>query len=454
VIDPSAFSGWVRPISVCGLAAAALKIECGFAAMDFSRNAYRSERTYRDVRFAGADYYYAVFQVAGRSVFTQNDEVAQLAVGDIALLDAARPAACFADDSQWLRLQLPRQSLVSHLGCEPPGGLHARGETPAAHLLFDLVRNAAKGEGSAGSPAGSLPAACGLRSRQRAVCAIRSISRLSPCGPAVFAYPRRHQGRLCRSRFRPFRGRRRSRDLAALRTEALHGTRLDLQQVHIFGSIGSRRAPSASPGGAGRKPSAQRHRLCLWLSRLHPFRKKISPSVRLLARRSRGPWNSARPYRKKGATGTRRLASGCLKLKNSPAKGNDRIEGGINESTQPSQYCDNDGVRTCGAARQRRRSTVGRAQTDPITGHQMGTGAALRADWRAGGGPLRRPEQRRHVCLSTETAEGLSYPPPYSPQAGDRHSPLGDGALGHGNVGRSRQSSGSARRQFLGPRPS
>ena len=153
VIDPSAFSGWVRPISVYGLAAAALKIECGFAAMDFSRNAYRSERTYRDVRFAGADYYYAVFQVAGRSVFTQNDEVAQLAVGDIALLDVARPAACFAGDSQWLRLQLPRQSLVSHLGCEPQGGLYARGGAPAARLLFDLVRNADEGDGSAFSPA-------------------------------------------------------------------------------------------------------------------------------------------------------------------------------------------------------------------------------------------------------------------------------------------------------------
>lgn len=82
-------------------------------------------------------------------MLTQNDEVAQLAVGDVALLDAARPAACFAGDSHWLRLQLPRQSLVSHLGCEPQGGLHARGETPAAHLLFDFVRNADKGEGSA-----------------------------------------------------------------------------------------------------------------------------------------------------------------------------------------------------------------------------------------------------------------------------------------------------------------
>ena len=29
VIDPSAFIGWVRPISVCGLDAAELKIECG-----------------------------------------------------------------------------------------------------------------------------------------------------------------------------------------------------------------------------------------------------------------------------------------------------------------------------------------------------------------------------------------------------------------------------------------
>jgi len=153
VIDPSAFSGWVRPISVCGLAAAALKIECGSAAMDSGLDAYRSERTHRDARSAGADYYYAVFQAAGWSAMTQNDEVMQLAVGDVAFLDAAAPAACFAGDSQWLRLQLPRQSLVSHLGCEPQGGLYARGGTPAARLLFDLVRSADEDDGSACSPA-------------------------------------------------------------------------------------------------------------------------------------------------------------------------------------------------------------------------------------------------------------------------------------------------------------
>jgi AraC family transcriptional activator of tynA and feaB len=155
VIDPNAFAGWVRPLSVCGLAAAALKIECGSAAIESGRNAYRSKRTHRDARFAGADYYYAVFQVAGRSVLTQNNEVAQLAVGDIALLDAAQPAACFADNSQWLRLQLPRQSLVSYLGREPQGGSHARGGTPATRLLFELVRDVAKGDGSASCAADS-----------------------------------------------------------------------------------------------------------------------------------------------------------------------------------------------------------------------------------------------------------------------------------------------------------
>jgi hypothetical protein len=146
VIDPSAFIGWVRPTSVCGLAAAALKIECGSTAVDFGRDAYRSERTQHDARLAEADYYYAVFQVAGRSTLSQLEEVAELAVGDVALLDAARPAACSAGDAQWLRVQLPRQSLVSNLGCEPQGGSYAHGGLPAASLLFDLVRDADKAD--------------------------------------------------------------------------------------------------------------------------------------------------------------------------------------------------------------------------------------------------------------------------------------------------------------------
>jgi lyase family enzyme len=56
--------------------------ECGCAATHHGRNLYRSERTHRDVRRAGADYYYAVFQIAGRSLLTQSDRAVQLAVGD------------------------------------------------------------------------------------------------------------------------------------------------------------------------------------------------------------------------------------------------------------------------------------------------------------------------------------------------------------------------------------
>jgi hypothetical protein len=52
VTDPNTFASWVRPLSVCSLAATQLKIECNFGAVDSGRNAYRSERTYRDVRFA------------------------------------------------------------------------------------------------------------------------------------------------------------------------------------------------------------------------------------------------------------------------------------------------------------------------------------------------------------------------------------------------------------------
>jgi len=152
VVDPRAFTGWVRPMTVCGLNAAELKIECGSPPMGHGRDVYRSKRTKRDIRLVGVDYYYAVFQVAGWSVMTQNDEAVQLTVGDAVLLDAAHPAACFAGDSHWLRLQLPRQLLLSHLGCEPQGGLHARGETPAARLLFDLIRSADEGDGSACSP--------------------------------------------------------------------------------------------------------------------------------------------------------------------------------------------------------------------------------------------------------------------------------------------------------------
>ena len=90
VIDPNAFAGWMRRLSVYGVAAAAIKIQCGLTAVDHGDNTYRFERTRRDVRFADVDWYCALFQVAGWSRVTQNEHTVQLSVGDIGLVDGAR----------------------------------------------------------------------------------------------------------------------------------------------------------------------------------------------------------------------------------------------------------------------------------------------------------------------------------------------------------------------------
>ena len=137
-LDPHSFSGWLRTLSVCG-----------FTAVAVCCNAHRLERTHRDVRLDGLDHYEAVFQVAGHSTIYQNDQSVRLAVGDVALVDWSRPMTCVSDDAlvQRLSLQLPRQSLVSHLGFEPQGGACRHSGRPAARLLYQVVHDALKGVG-------------------------------------------------------------------------------------------------------------------------------------------------------------------------------------------------------------------------------------------------------------------------------------------------------------------
>jgi AraC-like DNA-binding protein len=139
--EPNSFSGWVHPISVRG-----------FTTLDIGSNAPRVERTYQDVRRDNADHFFTLFPVRGQLAMDHNDETVRLAVGDVALVDAARPVTYSADNSeQWntVSLSLPRQSLVSHLGFEPQGGLYRRGGTSAGRLLFDLIRTSGAPEESA-----------------------------------------------------------------------------------------------------------------------------------------------------------------------------------------------------------------------------------------------------------------------------------------------------------------
>ena len=148
-IERGAFSGWARPLTVCG-----------FTALDFGGNAPRIERTHRDVRLDSVDSYAVLFQVAGRSTISQNDQIVQIAMGgDVALVDRARPVTHLSNNgsAQWncLSLGLPRLSLVTHLGFEPKGCLSRRGETPAARLLFQVVQDVMAGDGPPSSPADS-----------------------------------------------------------------------------------------------------------------------------------------------------------------------------------------------------------------------------------------------------------------------------------------------------------
>jgi AraC-like DNA-binding protein len=142
--DPKGFAGRVRTRNING-----------FNISDISNNARRCERTQRDARLDGVDHYYAVFQIAGRSTIVQNDLAATLDVGDVTLIDSARPVTYLnAGSEQWLSLQLPRQPLKSHLGFDPLNGFHGSHGTWVGRLLYQLIRETAEDENSISSLAG------------------------------------------------------------------------------------------------------------------------------------------------------------------------------------------------------------------------------------------------------------------------------------------------------------
>ena len=113
VTAPNAFAGWMRPFNAYGLEATSVKIKWGSA----------EERSYRDVCCDGADHYLILFQVAGQTAMTQMDQAAQLAVGDVALVDAARPVTYLSrfrsPRGADRRVEAPEQSVVSGTSNQP-----------------------------------------------------------------------------------------------------------------------------------------------------------------------------------------------------------------------------------------------------------------------------------------------------------------------------------------------
>src|SRR5258708_5356570 len=109
-IEPKTFSGRARVRSICGL-----------RAVELSSNAHGLERTHQDARADARDHYYAIFQMTGQSKIIQNDRNMELTVGDVALVDAARPVTYESEKGSvpWGPLQMPLRPLGSHLRCLP-----------------------------------------------------------------------------------------------------------------------------------------------------------------------------------------------------------------------------------------------------------------------------------------------------------------------------------------------
>src|ERR1700726_779394 len=137
-IEPKTFFGKARVRSICG-----------FRSVDLSSNARCLERTHQDVRVDARDHYYAIFQMTGQSKIIQNDRNMELTVGDIALVDAARPVTYLSKNGSdhWGSLQLPRRSLLAHLGIEPRCPSRRSGAA-AARPLRQLLQDAVEDEQS------------------------------------------------------------------------------------------------------------------------------------------------------------------------------------------------------------------------------------------------------------------------------------------------------------------
>jgi len=139
--DPKTFSGRVRSRNIYG-----------FVAADIGGYIPRCERGKREIRLDGIDHWYALFQVSGRSKVIQNHQSVTLSVGDVTIIDSARPVTYINDGgAQWLSLQLPRQRLISHLGFEPQGGSGSRSSSRVGRVLYQLLRDTSEDDPRASS---------------------------------------------------------------------------------------------------------------------------------------------------------------------------------------------------------------------------------------------------------------------------------------------------------------
>lgn len=136
--------GWFTPARETNIFASKVRTRrvFGFAAVDLTCSAARLDRTALDIRRDNMEYYFVTVQDAGESTIIHNDQVVNIAAGDVLLLDSTKPVTFISpaqDSARWLGLQVPRRNLASHLGFEPQGGACGLAQTQASRLLRQLA---------------------------------------------------------------------------------------------------------------------------------------------------------------------------------------------------------------------------------------------------------------------------------------------------------------------------
>lgn len=140
VPEPKTFRSSSRTrLSAYGLELGATKHD------DDPRHALSVTRDYEDVRRDRVDFYQVLFQAAGSATFMQNDQVAELAPGDVVLVDLGRPALVANNGGLQFDLVLQRPPLISHLGLQLQGGMRSPRGTGAERALRQLIFDAGDG---------------------------------------------------------------------------------------------------------------------------------------------------------------------------------------------------------------------------------------------------------------------------------------------------------------------
>lgn len=115
----------------------------GFDAVSVSQNAHRIDRTKHDIRRDPGDHFFLIIQQKGTSVLQQDDNPEEMQLGDMFVVDSAKPSAfCYdGSPSTQLSLHLSRQEQVQRFGDRISGGMKIAREDPLGQAMRSILNS-------------------------------------------------------------------------------------------------------------------------------------------------------------------------------------------------------------------------------------------------------------------------------------------------------------------------